>query len=103
MEEVLSALDRLPCTNLSGEPLDMDTMTQDPRILNGVLEACGSIFKRYRNQMKSDRLFAEIKYVLVDCNFQEKLGQVHSLSLYHSLSLCHCHSLSVCPTQLTHT
>jgi exportin-2 (importin alpha re-exporter) len=36
----------------------------DQNVLNGVLQTASSIFKRYRNQYKSQELYRELKYVL---------------------------------------
>ncbi|OXA64637.1 Exportin-2 [Folsomia candida] len=38
--------------------------TDDFHVINGVLQTCHSLFKRYRHEFKSDKLWSEIKLVL---------------------------------------
>ncbi len=38
--------------------------TEDFGVINGALQTANSLFKRYRHEMRSDKLFLEIKYVL---------------------------------------
>jgi len=49
----------------------------DLNVLKGVLITAGTIFKRYRNQFKSDELFTEINYSVE--HFYPALGQVYQM------------------------
>ncbi|RWS11546.1 exportin-2-like isoform X2 [Dinothrombium tinctorium] len=42
----------------------MESSGGDFRIINGILQTCHSLFKRYRHEFKSQQLWSEIKFVL---------------------------------------
>lgn len=53
-------------------------ITEDFRIINGVLHTAHSLFKRYRFEFKSQQLWTEIKHVLD--NFTKPLTDLFDVS-----------------------